>query len=290
MSDFPAHAARARLVPLLFVLLWSTGFIGAKYGMPYAGPLTFLSLRYLTLIVLMSLLAVGFRCAWPVGLRQWLHLGMAGLLIHALYLGGVFVAISQGLPAGVVSLMVGLQPLLTAVLAGMLVGERVQARQWLGLGLGLIGSVLVLSARIEGGFGWAGVLPALLALLGITLGTLYQKRFCPHFDWRSGAAVQFGAAGLVTLPLAFLVEGWQVQWTGEFVFALGWLVLVLSVGAIGLLNHLIRSGSAVNVASLFYLVPPATAVIAWLLFGEMLSLIQLAGLGVAVTGVALVRR
>lgn len=290
MSDFPAHAARARLVPLLFVLLWSTGFIGAKYGMPYAGPLTFLSLRYLTLIVLMSLLAVGFRCAWPVGLRQWLHLGMAGLLIHALYLGGVFVAISQGLPAGMVSLMVGLQPLLTAVLAGMLVGERVQARQWLGLGLGLIGSVLVLSARIEGGFGWAGVLPALLALLGITLGTLYQKRFCPHFDWRSGAAVQFGAAGLVTLPLAFLVEGWQVQWTGEFVFALGWLVLVLSVGAIGLLNHLIRSGSAVNVASLFYLVPPATAVIAWLLFGEMLSLIQLAGLGVAVTGVALVRR
>ena len=290
MSDFPAHAARARLVPLLFVLLWSTGFIGAKYGMPYAGPLTFLSLRYLTLIVLMSLLAVGFRCAWPVGLRQWLHLGMAGLLIHALYLGGVFVAISQGLPAGVVSLMVGLQPLLTAVLAGMLVGERVQARQWLGLGLGLIGSVLVLSARIEGGFGWAGVLPALLALLGITLGTLYQKRFCPHFDWRSGAAVQFGAAGLVTLPLAFLVEGWQVQWTGEFVFALGWLVLVLSVGAIGLLNHLIRSGSAVNVASLFYLVPPATAVIAWLLFGETLTLIQLAGLGVAVTGVALVRR
>ena len=290
MSDFPAHAARARLVPLLFVLLWSTGFIGAKYGMPYAGPLTFLSLRYLTLIVLMSLLAAVCRSAWPVGPRRWLHLGIAGLLTHALYLGGVFVAISQGLPAGVVSLLVGLQPLLTAVLAGMLVGERVQARQWLGLGLGLIGSVLVLSARIEGGFGWAGVLPALLALLGITLGTLYQKRFCPHFDWRSGAAVQFGAAGLVTLPLAFLVEGWQVQWTGEFVFALGWLVLVLSVGAIGLLNHLIRSGSAVNVASLFYLVPPATAVIAWLLFGEMLSLIQLAGLGVAVTGVALVRR
>lgn len=280
----------SRLFPLLFVFLWSTGFIGAKYGLPYAEPLTFLLLRYSALVVLLALLALAGRARWPAEARQWLHLGAAGLLIHALYLGGVFVAISQGLPAGVVSLLVGLQPLLTAVFAGVILGERVSGRQWLGLSLGLTGAILILSGRLSGGFGWAGVLPALLALLGITFGTLYQKRFCPHFDWRSGATIQFGAAWLVTLPLAFLNETLQVQWTGEFVFALGWLVLVLSVGAIGLLNHLIRAGTSVNVASLFYLVPPSTAIIAWLIFGETLTWVQLAGLAVAVVGVALVRR
>lgn len=280
----------SRLFPLLFVFLWSTGFIGAKYGLPYAEPLTFLLLRYSALVVLLALLALAGRARWPAEARQWLHLGAAGLLIHALYLGGVFVAISQGLPAGVVSLLVGLQPLLTAVFAGVILGERVSGRQWLGLSLGLTGAMLILSGRLSGGFGWAGVLPALLALLGITFGTLYQKRFCPHFDWRSGATIQFGAAWLVTLPLAFLNETLQVQWTGEFVFALGWLVLVLSVGAIGLLNHLIRAGTSVNVASLFYLVPPSTAIIAWLIFGETLTWVQLAGLAVAVVGVALVRR
>ena len=280
----------SRLFPLLFVFLWSTGFIGAKYGLPYAEPLTFLLLRYSALVVLLALLALAGRARWPAEARQWLHLGAAGLLIHALYLGGVFVAISQGLPAGVVSLLVGLQPLLTAVFAGVIVGERVSGRQWLGLSLGLTGAMLILSGRLSGGFGWAGVLPALLALLGITFGTLYQKRFCPHFDWRSGATIQFGAAWLVTLPLAFLNETLQVQWTGEFVFALGWLVLVPSVGAIGLLNHLIRAGTSVNVASLFYLVPPSTAIIAWLIFGETLTWVQLAGLAVAVVGVALVRR
>lgn len=280
----------SRLFPLLFVFLWSTGFIGAKYGLPYAEPLTFLLLRYSALVVLLALLALAGRARWPAEARQWLHLGAAGLLIHALYLGGVFVAISQGLPAGAVSLLVGLQPLLTAVFAGVILGERVSGRQWLGLSLGLTGAMLILSGRLSGGFGWAGVLPALLALLGITFGTLYQKRFCPHFDWRSGATIQFGAAWLVTLPLAFLNETLQVQWTGEFVFALGWLVLVLSVGAIGLLNHLIRAGTSVNVASLFYLVPPSTAIIAWLIFGETLTWVQLAGLAVAVVGVALVRR
>ncbi len=286
----PEWFAPRRLFPVLFVFLWSTGFVGAKYGLPYAEPLTFLLLRYSALVVLMTLLAVSCRARWPTNARQWFHLCVAGLLIQALYLGGVFMAIGQGLPAGVVSLLVGLQPLLTAAFSGALVGERVSSRQWLGLGLGLIGSVLVLSVRLEHGFGWAGVMPALLALLAITLGTLYQKRFCPHFDWRSGAVIQFGAAWLVTLPVALVTEDFQVQWTDEFVFALSWLVLVLSVGAIGLLNHLIRSGTSVNVASLFYLVPPSTAIIAWVVFGETLTLIQLLGLAVAVTGVALVRR
>lgn len=279
-----------RFYPALFVFLWSTGFVGAKYGLPYAEPLTFLLLRYSALVILLSLLAFAGRVRWPVDLRQWLHLCVAGLLIQALYLGGVFVSISQGLPAGVVSLLVGLQPLLTATLAGVIVGERVSLRRWLGLFLGLGGLVMVLSVRLEAGFGWTGVWPALLALLAITFGTLYQKRFCPNFDWRAGAAIQFGTAWLVTLPLALMTENLHVAWTSEFVFSLGWLVLVLSVGAIGLLNHLIRSGSSVNVASLFYLVPPSTAMIAWLVFGETLTMVQLIGLGVAVTGVALVRR
>ena len=291
MASLPiSHRSPSRLAPFLFVFLWSTGFIGAKYGMPYAEPLTFLLLRYTALVLLMTLAAWVSRAPWPTDPGQWLHLGVAGALIHALYLGGVFVAISQGLPAGIVSLLVGLQPLLTATLAGVMVGEGVSLRRWMGLLLGLIGLILVLSARLETDLGWAGVLPAVLALIGITLGTLYQKRFCPHFDWRSGAGIQFAAAGVLTLPLAWTTETLQVEWTGEFVFALSWLVLVLSTGAVGLLNHLIRSGSSVNVASLFYLVPPSTAVIAWWIFGETLSLIQLIGLVVAVLGVSLVRR
>lgn len=291
MPRFPdAQRLILRFAPVLFVFLWSTGFIGAKYGLPYAEPLTFLLLRYAALVVLMGVVAWICRAPWPADPRQWFHLAVAGLLIHALYLGGVFIAIKQNLPAGLVSLLVGLQPLLTATIVAAMLGERVILRQWGGLLLGLAGLLMVLSARLEAGFGWAGVLPAMMALLAITLGTLYQKRFCPHFDWRSGATIQFGAAWLLTLPVALLTENFQVQWTGEFVFALGWLVLVLSVGAIGLLNHLIRSGSSVNVASLFYLVPPSTAIIAWLMFGEMLTLVQLLGLVVAVTGVALVRR
>jgi drug/metabolite transporter (DMT)-like permease len=285
-----AHRLVLRVAPVLFVFLWSTGFIGAKYGLPYAEPLTFLLLRYSALVLLLAMLAWFFRAPWPTEPRQWFHLAVAGLLIHALYLGGVFVAIKQSLPAGVVSLLVGLQPLLTATIVGAMLGERVLPRQWAGLLLGLSGLILVLSARLDAGFGWSGVFPALVALLAITVGTLYQKRFCPHFDWRSGAAIQFGAAWLITLPLVWLTEDFQVQWTGEFMFALSWLVLVLSVGAIGLLNHLIRSGTSVNVASLFYLVPPSTAIIAWLMFGERLTPMQLVGLAVAVTGVALVRR
>lgn len=280
----------ARFYPALFVFLWSTGFIGAKYGLPYAEPLSFLLMRYVLVIVLMGMAALLAGAPWPRTARAWGHLAVAGMLMQAMYLGGVFVAIKQGLPAGMVSLLVGLQPLLTALLAMAVLREQVNFRQWLGLALGIAGTLLVLSGRIEGGFALTGVLPALAALLGITLGALYQKRFCPHFDWRTGSVVQFLAAALVTLPMALVFEGLQIQWTGEFIFALGWLVFVLSLGAISLLNYLIRHGSAVNVASLFYLTPPVTALIAWALFDERLSLISLIGLGVAVIGVALVRK
>jgi drug/metabolite transporter (DMT)-like permease len=280
----------ARIYPVLFVFLWSTGFVGAKFGLPYAEPLSFLLLRYVLVIGLMILAAIVARARWPGSLAAWCHLAVAGILIHGIYLGGVFMAIGQGLPAGMVSLLVGLQPLLTAFLAILMLGEAVRRRQWLGLVLGIVGTIMVLVGRIEGGFSLTGVFPALCALLGITLGALYQKRFCPNFDWRTGSVAQFTAAALVTLPVALTFEGFHIQFTGEFVFALTWLVLVLSLGAITLLNHLIRNGSAVNVASLFYLVPPVTVLIAWALFGETLSLMSLSGLVVAVTGVALVRK
>lgn len=279
-----------RVYPYLFVFLWSTGFIGAKYGLPHAEPLTFLLTRYVLVILLMALVAVATRAPWPRDGRQWFHIGVSGVLMHATYLGGVFTSISQGLPAGVSSLVVGLQPLLTAVGAGWVLGERVLPRQWAGLALGLVGAVLVLSGRIKAGFGLDGLPAALMALLGITVGTLYQKRFCPSFDWRTGAVAQFIPAAVVTLLAAGATEHFRVEFEPQFVFALLWLVLVLSVGAISLLNYLIRSGTAVNVVSLFYLVPACTAAIAWLLFDEVLSGVALLGMGLAIWGVYLSRK
>jgi drug/metabolite transporter (DMT)-like permease len=281
---------QAGYAPLLFVVLWATGFVGAKLGLPHAEPLTFLLIRYALVLVLMSLIALAMRAPWPRGARQWLHIGTAGLLLHGVYLGGVFMAISKGLPAGVTSLVVGMQPLLTAVGAGWLLGETVMRRQWLGLALGFVGVGLVVSGKLGNGFGLAALWPALAALLAITAGTLYQKKFCPRFDWRTGAVAQFLPTALVTAMVAALTESFHVDWVPEFFFALGWLVLVLSVGAISLLNILIRSGSAVNLASLFYLVPPCTAVIAWALFDERLSGMALVGMALAVGGVYLARK
>jgi drug/metabolite transporter (DMT)-like permease len=283
-----------RFYPLLFVLLWSTGFIGAKFGLPYAEPITFLCVRYGLVIGLMGLVALATRAPWPAEPRQWLHIGVTGLLVHALYLGGVFSAIHKGLPAGITSLVVGLQPLLTALGAGLLLGERVLPRQWVGLVLGFGGVGLVVSSKVVAVAGDSGLqamlVPALLALAGITAGTLYQKRFCPSFDLRTGAVIQFVPCLLVSGLFAAQTETMVIDWSGQFVFALLWLVLVLSVGAISLLNLLIRSGSAVNVASLFYLTPPTTALIAWAVFGETLTGLALVGMGITVFGVWLARK
>lgn len=283
-------APMARLAPFLFVLLWSTGFLGAKLGLPHAAPLAFLLVRYLLVISLMASLALLWRAPWPRDGRQWFHIGVSGLLVHALYLGGVFMAIGEGLPAGVASLVVGMQPLLTATLAGRLLGETVMPRQWAGLLLGFAGVTLVVGNKLGAGFGLDALWPAVAALIGISAGTLYQKRFCPHFDWRTGSVAQFLPTALVTGAVVFAQDSFRIDWTGEFVFALGWLVLVLSLGAISLLNWLIRHGSAVNVASLFYLTPPTTALLAWLLFGETLTGLALAGMALAVWGVYLARR
>lgn len=283
------HNLLATIAPGLFVFLWSTGFIGAKFGLPYAEPLTFMVIRFSMVIVLMLLLAAVTRAPWPKDRRLWLRIGISGLLVHAFYLGGVYEAIVEGLPVGVISLIVGLQPLLTAVGAALLLGESISQRQWLGFGLGLGGLALVLSDRIHGGFGYLGLAPAIAALVGITAGTLYQKRFCPHFDFRSGAVLQFVPAALLCLLGAAAFENFRVAWSPSFLFALGWLTLVLSLGAVGLLNYLIRSGTATNTASLFYMVPPCTALIAWLIFDEVLSGAALVGMPLVVTGVYLAR-
>lgn len=278
-----------RIYPLLFVFLWSTGFIGARLGLPYSEPLSFLLVRYLCVIVLMAVISFLSGAPWPKDLRQWLHIGVSGVLIDAVYLGGVFISIKHGLPAGIAALVVGMQPLLTALGAGWLLSERVSARQWLGLALGFLGVALVVSGK----FGITAELgpmlvPALAALLGITVGTLYQKRFCAGFELRTGSVIQFIPSAVVTAIAIALFTEFRIVWTGQFVFALGWLVLVLSIGAISLLNLLIHSGSAVNVASLFYLVPLSTALIAWVVFGETFPLISLAGMVLAVGGVYLV--
>ena len=291
----PTPPLLTRLTPLLFVLLWSTGFIGAKFGLPYAEPLTFLSSRYVLVITLMSLLALAMRAPWPASPREALHIGVTGVLVQALYLGGGFLSIHRGLPAGISALVVGMQPLLTAALAGALLGERVSARQWAGLALGFGGVALVVGSKanvdgVDGGALIHMLLPALAALFGITAGTLYQKRFCPRFDLRTGSVMQFLPSLVLTLLVASQTETMQIRWTGDFVFALGWLVLVLSIGAISLLNLLIRSGSAVNVASLFYLTPPTTALIAWAMFDEKLSALAIAGMAIAVSGVWLARK
>ncbi|MDX9715902.1 MAG: DMT family transporter [Thauera sp.] len=288
-------SALSRLLPLFFVLLWSTGFIGAKYGLPYAEPFTFLVTRYALVIALMTLVALAMRAPWPANAREAAHIAVTGLLLHGIYLSGVFISIDRGLPAGISALVVGMQPLLTGALAGLLLGERVSRRQWMGLALGFGGVALVVGSKasvdsLAPETLWHMVMPAVAALFGITAGTLYQKRFCPRFDLRTGSVVQFLPTLAVSAIIALNTETMHIEWTGDFIFALGWLVVVLSVGAVSLLGLLIRSGSAVNVASLFYLTPPATALIAWAMFDERLSALAIAGMGIAVGGVWLARK
>jgi drug/metabolite transporter (DMT)-like permease len=278
------------LFPGLFVVLWSTGFIGAKLGLPYAEPFTFLCLRFLLVLAILLPLCWLTRAPWPN--RQGVgHMTVAGVLMQAGYLGGVFASMHHGMPAGVSALITGLQPVFTAVLGGWLLHERTTLRQWSGFGLGLLGVVLVVGDRIAvHSLTLPAILLSALALASITLGTVWQKRHGGAIDLRSGAAIQFAAAAVVLAPFAFLLETREVRWTGEFVFAMAWLVVVLSLGAIFLLLYLIRQGAATRVASLFYLVPPTTALIAWPLFGESYSLLAAAGMGLGMLAVWLVSK
>lgn len=284
------NADLARLAAPLFVLLWSTGFIGAKLGLPHAEPLTFLSLRFVLAGVALAIWSLVAGSPWPRR-AQLGHLALVGVLLHGVYLGGVFCAISLGTEAGVAALIVSLQPVLTAVLARRFLGERMSAVQWLGLVLGLLGVVLVVWDKLNAGIGdlrGAGLCG--LAVIGISVASLYQKKFCSDVPMRAGSAVQFAAALLFLLPLALLLETNRIEWTGAFIFALGWLVIVLSLGAVGLLLVLLRRDAAGQVASLFFLTPPVTALLSWALFGETLSALAIFGMAVAVSGVALVVR
>jgi drug/metabolite transporter (DMT)-like permease len=283
-----SHDSLVRVAPWLFIVIWSSGYVVAKLASPHAEPLTFLLVRYAGVLVVMATLAAIARAPWPP-LRQTGHIAVAGIGIQAGYLGCVWVVIAQGMPAGVVALIVNLQPVLTAV-AGPLVGERVSRYQWLGLVLGFAGVALVVSTKLGTGTGMTigTVALSVVALVSMTAGTLYQKRFCPTFDLRTGQVVQFAASFLVTLPFALAGEDLRIEWTAEVVGALLWSVFVLTGGGISLLFIMIRHGAATRVTSYLYLVPPVTAIMAWLMFGEVFQPIAAAGMALTIAGVALV--
>lgn len=283
MNRLPEGIQAAWVAPV-FVFIWSTGFIGARYGMPHAEPATFLTLRFAGVLVCMVPLVRLLSIPLPPR-SQVFHIAIAGLLLQGGYLLGVFEAIRHGMGAGLTALIVGLQPILTALL-GAIVSERVTGRQWLGLVLGLGGVTLVVWERLSlSGLSLTSVLMSVAALVSITLGTLYQKRFTPVFDIRMGSAIQFAAALLLVVPVALLTETREVDWTTELVGALLWSILALSLGATSLLFVLIRRGAATKVASLMYLTPGVTAVMAWILFGEDFTLLMVLGILLTAFGV-----
>jgi drug/metabolite transporter (DMT)-like permease len=286
-KDIEELAGRA--APALFVILWSTGFIGTKYVLRDAEPLTYLAIRMVLVVGLMALIAAIARPRWP-DRRGIGHSVIAGCLVHGFYLGGTAIAIAHSIPAGLSALIPGLQPILTSTLANRWLGERVTPLQWCGLLLGLAGVALILHDRpMSGEAGW-GWLASGVSLVSITLGTLYQRRYCNHIDWRAGNLVQFVAAAVFFAVGAWLFESNVVRWTSEFVLSLIWLAVVLSIGSIGLLYWLIRHSAATSVASLFYLVPAVTAVMAYVLFGERLDRIAVAGMVACAAAVFLVNQ
>jgi drug/metabolite transporter (DMT)-like permease len=281
--------ALVRAMPAVFVAIWSTGFIVARYGMPLSPPLKFLAWRYVFSVVCFAIWAAVARAAWPKQRTQWMHLGVTGILMHAGYLGGVWAAVKDGMGAGLVALLVGLQPVLTAVWVSARGGE-VRGRQWAGLLLGLAGLVLVVWQKLGLGEVHAlNLLLAFVALMSITAGTLYQKRFVQPCDVRTANLVQLTAAFVVTLPLA-LMETESMHWNAQLAGAMAWSVLALTLGGSSLLYLLIQRGAATAVTSLLYLVPPTTALMAWVLFGEPITVFTIAGMAVTALGVSLVVR
>lgn len=285
----------ARLAPVLFVWLWSTGFIGAKLGLPFADPGVFLFVRFLITAALLAVVVSFFVGPWPRDPRFYAHQAVIGLLMHCCYLGGVFGGISLGLSAGLAALIVGLQPVLTALIAGLWLREKLSALQWSGFVLGFVGVVLVvLDKHGSGSEAFAGGARAIalcvLALVGISIGTVYQKQYGQGAPLFAATATQYIAAALVMGSIAPLWGSMSIEWSGQFVFALAWLVVALSLTAIGLLSYLISRGAASQVASLFYLVPPVVAVEAWWLFDEKLGLQAIAGLVLVMVAVRLVRQ
>jgi drug/metabolite transporter (DMT)-like permease len=286
-DNFDKFAARA--APAIFVVLWSTGFVGTKYVIHNADPLTYLAIRMAIVVVLMGIICAIGRPTWP-NLREIGHSIVAGILVHGIYLGGTAIAISLSIPAGLSALIPGLQPILTSTIANRWLGERVTPLQWAGLVLGLAGVALILHDRPMGGQAGWGWIASAVSLVSITLGTLYQRRYCGRIDWRSGNLVQYVAVTVFFTIVAFLFESRTVRWTTEFILALGWLAVVLSIGSIGLLYWLIRHQAATSVASLFYLVPAVTSLMAYFLFDERLDAVAIAGMVACAAAVLLVNR
>lgn len=298
MSSASPESTLVRAMPAVFVLIWSTGFIVAKFGLPYAPPLTFLALRYFFSIVCFLVWIVLARAVWPLGRQQWLHLGVTGVLMHAGYLGGVWIAVKAGMGSGLAALIVGLQPVLTALWVSLLASRQsegaaaqVTRRQWAGLVLGLGGLLLVVARKFGAGQEVTALTltATVVALLSITVGTLYQKRFVKPTDVRTANAIQLAAALLVTLPLT-LFEKESIQWTPHFLGAMAWAVLALTLGGSSLLYLLIQRGAATAVTSLLYLVPPTTALMAWVLFDELITTSTVIGTALTALGVSLVVR
>ena len=287
----PLTSALARVAPGIFVVLWATGFLMAKLGVPYAQPMTILALRFVLAAIMMAAVAALTQAPWPRSWKRIGHIAIIGVLLHAVYLGGCYVAIYQGMPAGMTALIVGFQPILTATVAGPVLGERVRWVQWIGIVVGFVGLMMVLWERLVIDLSHpAALLFAILSLLGITFATIYQKRFCPSFDLRTGSAIQYVAASLVTVPVAFLLGVGEIHWAPTFIFALAWLVIVLSGVSIALLTWMISRGAASKVASLFYLTPPLAAIGSYFWFGETLSALAVAGMVVIVCGLYLLNR
>jgi len=276
-----------RFIPVVFVFVWSTGFIVARYGMPYSEPMTFMFLRFTGVLLVMVPVALLARVTWP-SWQQCRHIAVAGMMLQAGYLGGVWAAIKLGMSASLVALIMGLQPIFTAWLSA-LVAERVSARQWLGLLAGLTGVGMVVMAKFSLiGLTTTSLALSAVALACITCGTLYQKRFCPSFDLRVGSIIQFTASALVCLPFMFLFETREIQWVLPMVASLLWSIFALSIGAISLLFIMIRNGAATKVSSLLYMTPPTTAVMAWILFDEPITPMTIAGTAVTVVALLLV--
>ena len=288
-SDKARSDAIILAVSLLFVVMWSTGHITSKLGLPYIEPFKFLTIRFSLSAVLLGAIALVLRAPWPRDGKQIAHILVAGLLMHAAYLGGVFVAIHLGLAAGALAVITGIQPILTGVAVGPIFGEQVTRRQWAGLLLGLAGvGLLVWEKTTIDGTTTVAFVVAFLCLIAITAGTLYQKRFCGEQDIRSLNALQLGASAIVCGAVSFLFESGAVNWTGQLIFAIGWQVIVLSVITFSLFYWLLRQDEAIRVTSLFYLMPPTTAVMGYFLFGETFGLRGFAGLFISMLGFSVV--
>ncbi len=289
MTSHPWIHRLAPWIAPIFVFLWSTGFIIARYSMPYAEPMTVIFIRFGSVVLCMLPVVLIWKAPWP-NRSQMIHIAIAGALLQAGYVGGVWVAVKEGMSAGLTALIVGLQPILTAWFAAW-IAEKVTPRQWLGLVLGLLGVGLVVWAKLSlTGMSHLSLIFIVIALISITMGTLYQKKYCAQFDLRTGSVIQFAASAIICLPLMFLFETREIIWAPELILSLIWAVLALSIGAISLLFVMIRNGEATRVTSLMYLTPPTTAIMAWLLFNEPITWTIILGIAITMSAVILVNR